>query len=83
MKHTIFCIKYPKGGDVFMDSEIQLNDGLVDLTCIICGESFRGEEPKMCCSGRECGCMGLPIDPVVCSKECYEKGLNQNTNGIK
>lgn len=43
------------------------------LTCIGCGAEFEGESPKMCCSGEQCGCMGMPIDPVICSKECYEK----------
>lgn len=47
----------------------------VELSCIVCGTKFMGPEPQMCCSGRDCGCMGLPIDPIVCSKECYEKGL--------
>lgn len=32
----------------------------------------------MCCSGRECGCMGQPIDPVVCSGECFDALLNKN-----
>lgn len=47
----------------------------VELTCMVCGEKFMGPEPKMCCSGRDCGCMGLPVEPIVCSKECYEKGI--------
>ena len=51
----------------------------VELTCIVCGTAFMGDEPRMCCSGRECGCMGLPIDPIVCSKECYDKGLQKPT----
>ena len=47
--------------------------GLVeeDLVCIVCGKSFVGEVPMYCCSGRDCGCMGMPLDPVVCSDECY------------
>lgn len=49
---------------------------LVILTCMVCGEQFIGYEPKMCCSGDNCGCMGLPIDPVVCSDVCYGKGMN-------
>lgn len=47
----------------------------VELTCMVCGSKFMGPEPKMCCSGRDCGCMGLPTEPIVCSKECYEKGI--------
>ena len=49
----------------------------VQLTCMGCDEQFEGEEPKMCCSGRDCGCMGLPIEPIICSKECYDKVLNR------
>lgn len=56
----------------------QFKDGKgkeVELSCMVCGTKFMGPEPKMCCSGRDCGCMGLSIDPIVCSKECYEKGI--------
>lgn len=45
---------------------------IVKLKCQVCGEIFFDEEPKMCCSGRDCGCMGLPIDPIVCSQKCFE-----------
>ena len=37
-------------------------------------------EPQSCCSGRECGCMGQPIDPPFCSNECmdeYRKKINE------
>lgn len=47
---------------------------LTTLSCMSCGVQWEGEEPKMCCSGRDCGCMGLPIDPVLCGeKECNDK----------
>lgn len=46
---------------------------LVELTCMVCGKDFMGPEPVMCCSGKECGCKGMPVEPVVCSEECYEK----------
>ncbi len=36
------------------------------------------EEPKMCCSGFECGCMGQPIDPPYCSKECMDKAFGRD-----
>ncbi len=26
----------------------------------------------MCCSGRDCGCMGMPSEPPVCSEKCYK-----------
>jgi hypothetical protein len=37
-------------------------------------------EPVMCCSGRDCGCMGLPIYPPVCSVECYNKIYGNNVS---
>lgn len=43
----------------------------VSLNCMVCNKEFQGEEPKMCCSGKDCGCMGMPIEPIVCSDECY------------
>lgn len=43
------------------------------LTCMSCGEEFEGPEPLMCCSGRDCGCMGMPVDPIICSVKCYYK----------
>ncbi len=50
---------------------------VVELTCMECGDTWMGGEPARCCSGRDCGCMGQPIDPVVCSKECYDKVINK------
>ena len=38
--------------------------------CLICGKPVLDYEPQMCCSGRECGCMGQPVEPCVCSIEC-------------
>jgi hypothetical protein len=40
--------------------------------CMVCGEDL-GYEPQMCCSGHQCGCMGMPVDPPICSKECHEE----------
>lgn len=40
-----------------------------------CGKEI---EITMCCSGYECGCMGLPTEPPFCSEECYEKYLINN-----
>lgn len=50
---------------------------LVELNCMVCGKEFWGKEPTMCCSGRECGCMGMPTEPIVCSEECYDKLMNK------
>jgi hypothetical protein len=37
--------------------------------CEVCGKRIRIE---MCCNGKDCGCMGLPVDPPVCSNVCYK-----------
>jgi hypothetical protein len=47
----------------------------VELYCMICKEKYFGPEPIRCCDGRQCGCMGLPIEPFICSRVCYEKLL--------
>jgi hypothetical protein len=39
--------------------------------CLICGAEV-DYEPKFCCSGLDCACQGQPIDPCVCSQECYD-----------
>lgn len=57
------------------------NQSLVTCYCMVCSKEFQGEEPRMCCSGRDCGCMGLPIEPIVCSDECYD--IIINGKGIK
>ena len=56
-----------------MNRKNSINKPLHNLSCMVCDKYFQGEEPKLCCSGRECGCMGLPVDPIVCSLECYNK----------
>lgn len=48
---------------------------LVKLNCMVCGKEYIGTAPQYCCSGRECGCMGQPIDPIACSQECYDNLL--------
>lgn len=51
----------------------KLNKAPVKLRCQMCEEEWMGEPPEMCCSGRDCGCMGLPIEPILCSAKCGEK----------
>lgn len=46
-------------------------------TCMNCKHPFFGPEPTYCCNGSECGCMGQPTEPVVCSKECYDTLINK------
>ncbi len=40
--------------------------------CVICSTEI---EIQMCCSGSDCGCMGLPIDMPVCSQKCEREAL--------
>lgn len=42
--------------------------------CEICGAEI---DVKMCCSGHECGCAGLPVEPPVCSEKCYDEFMNR------
>lgn len=37
--------------------------------CDVCGTEI---EVELCCSAFDCGCMGLPINPPVCSEKCYD-----------
>ncbi len=42
-------------------------------------------EPVRCCSGRECGCQGLPIEPPFCSEKCtkeYYKNADDTGDSI-
>lgn len=48
--------------------------------CVICGREI---EIRRCCGGKDCGCMGLPIDPPVCSKKCEEKYKDELRNTEK
>jgi hypothetical protein len=34
------------------------------------------DEPMGCCDGRECGCMGMPVEPPYCGK-CWEEMMNE------
>ena len=42
--------------------------------CMNCGKEIE-YEPEYCCSGLECGCQGLPMEPPLC-KDCWDKILN-------
>lgn len=39
-------------------------------TCVICENEI---DVQMCCNGIDCGCLGQPVEPPVCSEECYNK----------
>lgn|SRR5574340_45679 len=49
--------------------------------CLICHKPVPEYKPKYCCNGVDCGCMGQPIEPCVCSDTCYEavmKGIGKS-----
>ena len=37
--------------------------------CDVCRTEI---EVTMCCSSFDCGCMGLPTEPPICSEKCYD-----------
>lgn len=43
--------------------------------CEVCNKFVRNFKYQMCCSAFNCGCMGKPIYPCICSEECYNEGL--------
>lgn len=45
-----------------------LNDA--STPCLICGAPVYDYDPKYCCNGYDCGCMGQPTEPCVCSEKC-------------
>ena len=45
--------------------------------CVVCGTAVPDYEPKYCCDGTMCCCRGLPIEPCVCSKKCWDKLLER------
>lgn len=45
--------------------------------CICCGTIIIDYVPEICCSGFDCGCLGLPINPPVCSIECEQILMGQ------
>lgn len=49
------------------------------MKCVGCGEVEVGE-PEYCCNGRECGCMGKPIDPPLCDA-CFDKFMRPKGQG--
>ena len=50
----------------------------IEYDCEMCGKPLVNYDPKMCCSSFDCGCMGLPTNPPVCSGECWDAMLARN-----
>ena len=45
--------------------------------CDICGIELINYEPLKCCNGFDCGCMGQPTNPPICSEKCWDKAMNK------
>lgn len=43
-----------------------------EYICMVCKGPL-GYTPQFCCNAYDCGCQGKPVEPPICSKECYEK----------
>lgn len=49
--------------------------------CEICGKDII---VQMCCDGYQCGCMGLPIEPLICNNDrCWHSHMSKNFNNGK
>jgi hypothetical protein len=49
------------------------------VKCIICGKKVVNYKPIYCCHDRDCGCMGLPIEPPLCDNQlCYDSVYGKN-----
>lgn len=51
--------------------------------CCNCSSPMAGHEPPTCCSGYECGCMGQPTEPNVCSEKCWKELMPDLDAGIR
>ena len=47
-------------------------------TCLQCGKPVPDFEYTYCCSSYDCGCGGRPIEPCICSEECWESFMSPN-----
>jgi hypothetical protein len=57
----------------------QNNNG--DFVCCECKQLMPEDykPSQACCSGYQCGCMGLPDWPAVCSQACNNKMLKKDS----
>jgi len=49
--------------------------------CLMCKKPVPDYKPEYCCPGTECGCMGLPMEPPMCSEECWKKLMTKHKKG--
>ncbi len=53
----------------------------VECDCMMCQKPLENYDPQMCCGGFDCGCMGLPTNPPICSEECWDALIKRNSDG--
>jgi hypothetical protein len=46
--------------------------------CHYCDNIVDNYVPEGCCSGRDCGCMGMPIEPPICDECSGSDGIWNN-----
>lgn len=80
-------IKQAASESTWMPPEYMRNDWVSDVCkflrgeqptepttpCFVCKKPVTGHVDEYCCDGRDCGCMGKPIYPCLCSQECADK----------
>lgn len=45
----------------------------MSASCEVCGKPVPDYVPKFCCNAFDCGCGGKPVEPCICSEECWER----------
>lgn len=66
-------------------NEIILQRASWDYTmqCMMCKKEYIDVKGvQYCCDGMECGCMGQPIDPMICSDRCWDAFNERKKKGI-
>lgn len=50
--------------------------------CDVCDKPVYGYEAQYCCNGRDCACGGRPLEPCICSKDCWNI-FRENLHTVK
>lgn len=56
---------------------------MTTYTCQVCNKPIDDYKPQICCSGFDCGCRGQNIEPPICSNECWDKLMGNNSDGYE
>lgn len=81
-RHYHYSSLLANGKELFwLELETELVTAETDQ-CWNCQKDL-GYKLKGCCSGLDCGCMGLPTDPPFCSEQCGEEYRNKLKGGVE